>query len=79
MRRDYRVITSAGTTAGIYIPGATEYAHGISSTLLSNVAVRAGELLRSTLDHADGHSSEHVDDTSATDEVTADAPALALG
>ncbi|WP_131769157.1 lysine N(6)-hydroxylase/L-ornithine N(5)-oxygenase family protein [Candidatus Protofrankia californiensis] len=79
VRRDYRVITSAGTTAGIYIPGATEYAHGISSTLLSNVAVRAGELLRSTLDHADGHSSEHVDDTSATDEVTADAPALALG
>lgn len=49
VNRDYSVVTTASTTAGIYIPGATEYSHGISSTLLSNVAVRAGEILSSIL------------------------------
>ncbi|MCM3886159.1 lysine N(6)-hydroxylase/L-ornithine N(5)-oxygenase family protein [Frankia sp. R82] len=45
--RDYRLLTEPGTTAGVYVLGATEHSHGISSTLLSNVAVRAGELLHS--------------------------------
>ncbi|WP_250289485.1 SidA/IucD/PvdA family monooxygenase, partial [Frankia sp. CiP1_Cm_nod1] len=75
VRRDYRVVTAAGSTAGIYIPGATEYAHGISSTLLSNIAVRAGELLRSALGHADGTAAAG---EVAAGEVAADAPALAL-
>ena len=30
------------STAGIYVQGATEHTHGLSSTLLSNVAVRSG-------------------------------------
>jgi L-ornithine N5-oxygenase len=45
--RDYRVSTVAGTRAGIYLQGGTVHSHGISSTLLSNVAVRAGEILAS--------------------------------
>ena len=47
--RDYRLVTTADATVGLYAPGATEHAHGISSTLLSNVAVRAGEILQSVV------------------------------
>ncbi|WP_214364511.1 lysine N(6)-hydroxylase/L-ornithine N(5)-oxygenase family protein [Pseudonocardia sp. H11422] len=47
IRRDYRVATTADLTAGIYVQGATEHTHGISSTLLSNVAVRSGEIVAS--------------------------------
>ena len=36
-------------TAGIYLQGGTEHTHGITSTLLSNTAVRAGEILDSLL------------------------------
>ncbi len=32
---------------GIYVQGPTEHTHGISPTLLSNTAVRAGEIARS--------------------------------
>ncbi len=47
VRRDYSVETIPGTTANVYVPGASEYAHGISSSLLSNISVRAGEILAS--------------------------------
>lgn len=45
--RDYRVVTDDDVTAGIYVQGATEHTHGLSSTLLSNVAVRSGEIAAS--------------------------------
>jgi L-ornithine N5-oxygenase len=45
--RDYRVATSPEVSARIYIQGATEHTHGITSTLLSNVAVRTGEIVES--------------------------------
>ena len=45
--RDYRVVTPPEVTAGLYAPGATEHTHGLTSTLLSNVAVRAGEMVDS--------------------------------
>ncbi|MEJ3654604.1 lysine N(6)-hydroxylase/L-ornithine N(5)-oxygenase family protein [Actinomycetes bacterium KLBMP 9759] len=49
-RRDYRMSTGrlpdgAPLTAGVFVQGATEHTHGISSTLLSNVAVRSGEIV----------------------------------
>jgi L-ornithine N5-oxygenase len=44
--RDYRVVTSAHVQCGIYVQGATEHTHGLSSTLLSTTAVRAGEITR---------------------------------
>jgi L-ornithine N5-oxygenase len=44
VERDYRVTTGPGLTAGIYVQGATEHSHGLSSTLLSTIAVRAGEI-----------------------------------
>jgi len=49
--RDYRVATCCEARAGIYLQGATEHTHGIGSTLLSNTAVRAGEILDSLLLH----------------------------
>ncbi|HEX8865710.1 MAG TPA: SidA/IucD/PvdA family monooxygenase, partial [Lentzea sp.] len=45
--RDYRVQSSL--RGGIYLQGGTEHSHGITSSLLSNVAVRSGEILASVL------------------------------
>lgn len=47
--RDYRLETTAEVRGGVYLQGPTERTHGISSTLLSNVAIRAGEILESLL------------------------------
>ncbi|UGQ15638.1 lysine N(6)-hydroxylase/L-ornithine N(5)-oxygenase family protein [Yinghuangia sp. ASG 101] len=49
--RDYRVVTEKPSAAGIYLQGPTEHTHGIGSTLLSNIAVRAGEILASVGEH----------------------------
>ncbi|KXO90164.1 hypothetical protein AXK57_08780 [Tsukamurella pulmonis] len=43
--RDYRLQLDGAPVPGLYIQGATEATHGLGSTLLSNVAVRAGEIL----------------------------------
>jgi L-ornithine N5-monooxygenase len=45
--RDYRVATEAALRAGVYLQGSTEHTHGISSSLLSTTAVRAGQILQS--------------------------------
>jgi L-ornithine N5-oxygenase len=49
--RDYRLRTTAEPAAGyaVYLQGGTEHTHGLSSSLLSNAAVRAGEILDSVL------------------------------
>ncbi|MGD9987912.1 lysine N(6)-hydroxylase/L-ornithine N(5)-oxygenase family protein [Pseudonocardia sp.] len=47
INRDYRVATDEALRAGIYVQGATEHTHGLSSTLLSNIAVRSGEIVQS--------------------------------
>jgi L-ornithine N5-oxygenase len=58
--RDYRVITQDSLTAGIYLQGPTEHSHGISSTLLSNIAVRAGEIVDSLMSSRSGSVLEPV-------------------
>ncbi|MDL4818695.1 lysine N(6)-hydroxylase/L-ornithine N(5)-oxygenase family protein [Actinomadura opuntiae] len=45
--RDYRVVTSPEIRCGIYLQGGTEHTHGLSSSLLSNIAVRSGEIANS--------------------------------
>ncbi|MEV4346682.1 lysine N(6)-hydroxylase/L-ornithine N(5)-oxygenase family protein [Actinoplanes sp. NPDC049596] len=45
--RDYRLVTDAQLHAGLYLQGGTEHAHGITATLLSAGAVRAGEIVAS--------------------------------
>jgi len=49
VRRDYRVVTDPALQCGIYLQGGTEHTHGITSALLSNTAVRVGEILDSML------------------------------
>ncbi|WP_407836834.1 lysine N(6)-hydroxylase/L-ornithine N(5)-oxygenase family protein [Streptomyces sp. DSM 116496] len=48
--RDYRVTTSDAVRCGIYLQGAsTEHSHGLAAGLLSNTAVRSGEIAASIL------------------------------
>ncbi|WP_210589249.1 lysine N(6)-hydroxylase/L-ornithine N(5)-oxygenase family protein [Streptomyces sp. GESEQ-35] len=44
VERDYRLVSSSGLTCGVYLQGGTEHSHGLSSALLSNIAVRSGEI-----------------------------------
>ncbi|WP_432076169.1 lysine N(6)-hydroxylase/L-ornithine N(5)-oxygenase family protein [Streptomyces wuyuanensis] len=50
VERDYRVVTDTELRCGIYLQGGTEHTHGITSSLLSNTAIRVGEILDSILD-----------------------------
>ncbi|MEU9107531.1 lysine N(6)-hydroxylase/L-ornithine N(5)-oxygenase family protein [Streptomyces xanthophaeus] len=50
VERDYRIATDAALRCGIYLQGGTEHTHGITSSLLSNTAIRVGEILDSILD-----------------------------
>ncbi|WEO95172.1 lysine N(6)-hydroxylase/L-ornithine N(5)-oxygenase family protein [Streptomyces sp. FXJ1.172] len=59
--RDYRLSLDGPGDAGIYVQGGTEHTHGITSSLLSMVAVRSGEILRSVLEHRD--AAKDRDDT----------------
>jgi L-ornithine N5-oxygenase len=43
------VATAPNVIPGIYLQGGTEHTHGLTSTLLSHTAVRAGEIRESLL------------------------------
>ncbi|MEV0321990.1 lysine N(6)-hydroxylase/L-ornithine N(5)-oxygenase family protein [Streptomyces sp. NPDC050658] len=47
--RDYRLVTTPELSTGIYLQGGTEHTHGLTSSLLSNIAVRSGEIAESML------------------------------
>jgi L-ornithine N5-oxygenase len=47
--RDYRLLSDDAAARRVFVHGATEHSHGLASTLLSNVAVRAGEITRSII------------------------------
>ena len=53
--RDYRLTTSPPTTGALFLQGNTEHTHGLTSSLLSNIAVRSAEILESLVNanHAD--------------------------
>ncbi|WP_221351100.1 lysine N(6)-hydroxylase/L-ornithine N(5)-oxygenase family protein [Streptomyces beigongshangae] len=42
--RDYRIATGPELLCGLYLQGGTEHTHGLTSSLLSNIAVRSGEI-----------------------------------
>ncbi|MET8860794.1 lysine N(6)-hydroxylase/L-ornithine N(5)-oxygenase family protein [Streptomyces sp. NPDC004579] len=44
VERDYRLLSASGLDSGVYLQGGTEHTHGLSSALLSNIAVRSGEI-----------------------------------
>lgn len=45
--RDYRLRTTRPTAGGLYLQGGTEDTHGLTSSLLSNIAVRSAEIVDS--------------------------------
>ncbi|HEX6357854.1 lysine N(6)-hydroxylase/L-ornithine N(5)-oxygenase family protein [Actinophytocola sp.] len=47
VERDYRIRTEPELVGGLFLQGNTEHSHGISSSLLSTTAVRAGQILDS--------------------------------
>jgi L-ornithine N5-oxygenase len=47
VHRDYRLALRMPSQASVYVQGGTEHSHGISSSLLSNVAIRTGEIVES--------------------------------
>jgi L-ornithine N5-monooxygenase len=47
VERDYRLRTSREIAGSIYLQGGTEHTHGLSSSLISNIAVRCGEIVES--------------------------------
>jgi L-ornithine N5-oxygenase len=54
--RDYRLATYPALSCGIYLQGGTDSSHGLSSSLLSNVAVRAGEIADSIVERSISHA-----------------------
>ncbi|MYY16410.1 MULTISPECIES: lysine N(6)-hydroxylase/L-ornithine N(5)-oxygenase family protein [unclassified Streptomyces] len=52
VERDYRIATGPELRCGIYLQGGTEHTHGITSALLSNTAIRVGEILDSLIDRS---------------------------
>ncbi|MFE5719618.1 lysine N(6)-hydroxylase/L-ornithine N(5)-oxygenase family protein [Streptomyces erythrochromogenes] len=47
--RDHRVLMADHVDVGVYLQGGTEHTHGITSSLLSTLAVRSGEICDSLL------------------------------
>ncbi|MDB1086970.1 lysine N(6)-hydroxylase/L-ornithine N(5)-oxygenase family protein [Streptomyces sp. ACA25] len=58
MERDYRVVTAPEMRCGIYLQGGTEHTHGLTSSLLSNLAVRSGEIAESIISRRAGQNAE---------------------
>jgi L-ornithine N5-oxygenase len=53
VERDYRLRTSREVSGAIYLQGGTEHTHGLSSSLISNIAVRCGEIVESIVHEAE--------------------------
>lgn len=49
VERDYRLALDVPAEAALYVQGGTEHTHGINSTLLSNIAIRSGEIVESVV------------------------------
>ncbi|RNL86216.1 lysine N(6)-hydroxylase/L-ornithine N(5)-oxygenase family protein [Halostreptopolyspora alba] len=58
VERDYRIVTGPEMRCGIYLQGGTEHTHGLTSSLLSNTAVRSGEIADSIVARRSGHNAE---------------------
>lgn len=58
VERDYRIVTGPEMRCGIYLQGGTEHTHGLTSSLLSNIAVRSGEIVDSIVARRAGQNAE---------------------
>jgi L-ornithine N5-oxygenase len=52
--RNYRMLTPPDITAGCYLQGSNEATHGMADSLISVLAVRAGEIVTDLLAHREG-------------------------
>lgn len=59
VERDHRIVTAPEMHCGIYLQGGTEHTHGLTSSLLSNIAVRSGEIVDSIVARRAGQNSGH--------------------
>ncbi|HEX6498919.1 MAG TPA: SidA/IucD/PvdA family monooxygenase [Micromonosporaceae bacterium] len=66
--RHYRMITPASVTAGCYLQGVNEDSHGIADSLISVLAVRAGEMVDDLLAHRAATTTARVDAVSIQGE-----------
>ncbi|MFF7312036.1 SidA/IucD/PvdA family monooxygenase [Streptomyces sp. NPDC008137] len=66
VERDWRIATDPGLRCGIYLQGGTEHTHGITSSLLSNTAIRVGEILDSLLGRGADTARTLADGTGST-------------
>ena len=58
VEHDYRLNTGDSTGPAIYLSGGVEHSHGFSSSLLSLVSIRAGEILQSIRRNLDTTAAE---------------------
>ncbi|MGC5562269.1 lysine N(6)-hydroxylase/L-ornithine N(5)-oxygenase family protein [Streptomyces sp. FR-108] len=58
VERDYRIVTAPEMRCGVYLQGGTEHTHGLTSSLLSNIAVRSGEIVDSIVARSTGSGAE---------------------
>jgi L-ornithine N5-monooxygenase len=56
VERDYRLQLAPAVRGGVYLQGGTEHTHGVTSSLLSNTAVRVGEILQSIVDRREAET-----------------------
>lgn len=49
VERDYRLVSTSELNCGVYLQGGTEHTHGLTSALLSNIAIRGGEIADSIM------------------------------
>ncbi|MBK6016195.1 lysine N(6)-hydroxylase/L-ornithine N(5)-oxygenase family protein [Streptomyces sp. MBT53] len=59
--RDYRLVTTPELNCGIYLQGGTEHTHGLASSLLSNIAVRSGDIAHSIVARRSGAQGKGID------------------
>lgn len=69
--REYRLTTTARIDGGIYLQGNTEHTHGLTSTLLSNLAVRSGELVESLVASKRSDKAPQTNGSAAADTTPA--------
>ena len=65
VNRNYRAAMKEGVGYGVYLQGCNEATHGLSDTLLSNLSIRAGEILEELLSEqlaARAHSRAEAED-----------------
>lgn len=58
--RDYRLVTTVSCGGTVFLQGGTEHSHGLTSSLLSNIAVRSGEILHAVVSQSAPSSAAHI-------------------